>query len=103
MGASIQALAKSDQRSTARAHERAANAHRTGAVDYEGVVVCSLLDLPRATFFRFFFDRNRACSSVHSVTTTAIASGTRIVNATSMYSSQLMGSLSQYDTGTKPR
>jgi hypothetical protein len=45
---------------------------------------------PASTFglaaFRFFFDRSRACSNVHNVTTVAIANGTKITIANNRYS-----------------
>jgi hypothetical protein len=45
---------------------------------------------PASTFglapFRFFFDRIRACSNVHNVTTVAITNGTRITIASNRYS-----------------
>ena len=43
--------------------------------------------------FRFFLLRSRACSSVHNVTTIAMASGTRILRATRRYSFELMDAL----------
>jgi hypothetical protein len=47
---------------------------------------CETGDAGRAAFFRFFFDRMRACSNVQSVTTTAIISGTTMTMINKRYS-----------------